>query len=116
MADIDIHRAHHLGVEDARAAAERMVADLGRKFGLKGEWRGNLLAFERPGLAGSLVISAKELHLKITLGFLLSAMRASIESAVVEELDRLFAAKRDTKKQPSPATAKKASPPRKRGG
>ena len=91
MADIDIRRAHHLGVEEARSAAERMSSELGRKFGLKGEWRGNVLAFERPGLTGSLAITAKDLHLTIVLGFMLKAMRGSIENVVQHELDALFA-------------------------
>jgi len=90
MADIDIHRSHHLGIEGARTAAEQMAGEIGRKFALKGEWRGNVLAFERPGLTGSLSITAKDLHLTIVLGFMLKAMRGSIENAVQHELDTLF--------------------------
>jgi putative polyhydroxyalkanoate system protein len=90
VADIEITRAHALGLEDARAAAERMEDHLGRKFGLKGSWKGDTLHFERPGVSGSLAITEKKLHLAIALGFMLKAMKPSIEKAVLHELDMLF--------------------------
>ncbi len=91
MADIDIRRPHDLGRVAARRAAEQMVADLARKFDLRGQWQGDVLRFERPGVAGTLALTEKDLHLSISLGFLLKAMKASIEKAVTHELDTLFA-------------------------
>jgi putative polyhydroxyalkanoate system protein len=108
MPDIELTRVHHLGLEAARTQAERMAAELGRKFGLKGDWEGNVLRFERPGVTGSLAITDKDLRLLVSLGFLLKAMKGSIEKAVVHELDTLFA--------PAPAKPKKAPPPPKKGG
>ena len=111
MADIELHRVHGLGMKAAREAAERMAAELGRRFQLKGTWHGDVLRFERPGVTGSLALTDQDLRLSVGLGFLLKAMRGSIESAVVEELDRLFA------KPAAPRSpARKASPPPKRGG
>ena len=112
MADIDIKRAHNLGLKAARAAADKMADHLGRKFGLEGGWKGNVLEFERPGVTGSLAVDDKDLRLTVNLGFLLKAMRGSIEGAVQEELDQLFKAKK------APARPKKAgggSKPRGRG-
>lgn len=114
MADIDIHRVHNLGLKSARAAADRMAEHLGTKFGLRGAWEGQTLRFERPGVTGSLAITDKDLHLIVSLGFLLKAMKGSIEGAVVQELDRLFA-KAKTEPAKSAAKAKKAPPPRKKG-
>src|ERR1700675_939054 len=91
MADIDIHRIHNLGLKAARGAADKMAEHLGRKFDLKGAWEGNVLRFERPGVSGSLAITDKDLRLSVALGFLLRAMKGSIEKAVVHELDALFA-------------------------
>src|SRR5688500_15737037 len=91
MADIDIRRAHNLGMKGARAAAERMAEQLGRKFDLKGDWEGNVLRFQRPGVTGSLAITEKDLSLSVALGFLLKAMKGTIQSAVEEQLDQLFA-------------------------
>jgi putative polyhydroxyalkanoate system protein len=106
IADIDARRAHHLGLEGARAAAEKMAQRLGKRFGLRGEWNGNVLAFERPGVTGALAIGAKEIRLTVTLGLLLKAVKPSIERAVLRELDAIAAA------APRP---KKAAARRKKG-
>ena len=116
MADIDLKRTHNLGLPSARAAADRMAEALGRRFDLKGSWSGNTLKFERPGVSGTLAITDKDLHLAVTLGFLLKAMRGSIERAVNEELDKLFAAKPAAAKKDEAAKPKKAPAPKKKGG
>ena len=116
MADIEIHRVHGLGLKAARAAADEMAAHLGKKFGLTGQWTGNVLKFERPGVAGSLAITDKDLDLVVSLGFLLKAMKGSIEQSVRHELDKLFAEKAPAKEKPAPAKAKKAAPRPKKGG
>jgi putative polyhydroxyalkanoate system protein len=89
-----------------------MAEHLGKKFGLQGDWQGNVLRFERPGVSGSLAITDKDLDLSVTLGFLLKAMKSSIEGAVVHELDALFA-----KKPPAsaPVKPKKAAASPKKG-
>jgi putative polyhydroxyalkanoate system protein len=92
MADIDIKRAHNLGLKAARAAADTMAEHLGQRFGLAGKWAGNVLAFERPGVTGSLAVGDKDVRLVVNLGFLLKMMRPSIEGAVHEEMDKLFSA------------------------
>ncbi len=118
MADIDIKRAHNLGLKAARAAADRMAEHLGRKFGLEGDWKGNVLNFERPGVTGSLAVDDKDLRLTVNLGFLLKAMRGSIEGAVQEELDKLFT--KTPSSRPSPKAegvkAKRASVRPKKAG
>jgi putative polyhydroxyalkanoate system protein len=121
VADIDLKREHDLGLPAARKAADRMAEDLGRKFGLVGSWTGNTLHFDRPGVAGTLALTDKHLHLAVKLGFLLKAMRGPIERAVHEELDTLFArhaagpaAKKPAAQRPAPSP-KKARGARKKG-
>lgn len=116
MADIDLKRVHGLGMKAARHAADEMAADLGRKFGLVGRWDGNTLHFDRPGVTGRLALTEKDLHLTVTLGFLLKALRGSIERAVHEELDTLFARKAAAKPAPRPVSPKTGSGGRKKGG
>lgn len=119
MADIEIHRVHNLGLKAARTAADRMAETLGRKFDLKGDWSGNVLRFERPGVSGSLSVSDKDLNLSVGLGFLLKAMKGSIQSAIEQELDRLFArakAEPAARPKPKPTAAKKPAAGRKKGG
>ena len=90
MPDIEVRRDHGLGVEGARAAADRMMASLEQRFGLRGRWDGNVLRFERQGVTGHLAVDEDKLHLAVSLGFLLRAMRGSIQAEVLRELDRLF--------------------------
>jgi putative polyhydroxyalkanoate system protein len=116
MADIEIRRIHGLGLEAARKAADQMADKLGRKFDLKGDWDGDVMRFERPGVTGALTVGPKELHLSVALGFLLKAMKGSIEQAIQHELDSLFAAKPAAKPPAAGTTTKKAPPPRKKGG
>ena len=116
MADIQIHRVHNLGLKAARTAADKMAEALGRKFDLKGAWSGNVLKFERPGVSGSLAISDKDLDLSVGLGFLLKAMKGSIQGAIEQELDRLFAHVKAEPAPPKPAAAKKPAAGRKKGG
>ena len=120
MPDIDVRRIHNLGLSAARRAADRLAEDLGRKFDLRGDWKGNVLSFQRPGVTGSLTIDEKALHLTVSLGFLLKAMKGSIERAVTSELDTLFPAKAAAApKAPAPkadAKPKKGPPRPKRAG
>src|SRR4051812_18106911 len=113
MADIDIRRAHHLGLAGARAAAERMAEQLGRKFDLRGTWQGDVLHFERPGVTGSLAITARDLHLTVALGFLLKAMKGPIGGAIDEQLDALFAPAAPAK---APASRPATKPPARKAG
>jgi len=117
MADIHIIRTHDLGLAGARAAAERMEAHLGAKFDLKGSWAGNVLNFQRPGVTGSLRITDKDLQISIALGFLLKAMKGSIEKAVEHELETLFAAAPRPPAKPAgeKPRAKTGPAPRKKG-
>ena len=116
MPDIDIRRAHGLGLKAARAAADKMAEHLGRKFGLQGGWSGNVMNFERPGVTGSLAVDDKDVRLTVNLGFLLKAMRGSIEGAVHEELDKLFAGKPAPKAKPAAPKSKTAPGRPKKGG
>jgi putative polyhydroxyalkanoate system protein len=122
VADIDLKREHDLGLPAARKAADRMAEDLGRKFKLVGSWTGNTLHFDRPGVAGTLALTEKHLHLSVKLGFLLKAMRGPIERAVHEELDTLFAkhaggpAKKTAAHHAAAPSPKKATGARKKGG
>lgn len=108
MADISIKRTHHLGLKGAHAAANKMVAKLDEKFDLSGDWEGNTLHFERPGVNGRLTISETDMKLDVTLGFLLKMMKGPIEQAVHEQLEKVLV--KPAAKETSKATAKKPAP------
>ena len=91
MADITLKRAHQLGLNGARAAADRMIDKLDKQFDLSGSWQGDTLHFDRPGVSGRLAVSDSDMQLEVTLGFLLRAMKGPIERAVHEQLDKALA-------------------------
>lgn len=117
MADINVQRSHHLGLNGAHAAATKMSARLGKQFGLSGKWEGNALHFDRPGVSGLLTVSDHDMKLEVTLGFLLKAMKGPIERAVHRDLDEVLAvaAKPVSKDAAKPKpTEKKATGARKK--
>ena len=90
MADIELHRTHHLGLKGARAAADNMAGRLADKFDLAGDWKGNTLHFSRSGVNGQLVVTDHDMNLAITLGFMLKMMKGPIERAIHEQLDNVL--------------------------
>lgn len=113
MADIELKRTHHLGLKGARAAAEKMAEKLGKQFNLSGEWTGNTLHFDRPGVNGKLTVTDHDMHLAVTLGFLLKAMKGPIEKAVHDQLDKVLdeaPAPKVAKEKPATKPAPKAAP------
>lgn len=92
MADISIKRKHQLGLKGARTAADKMADRLGEKFDLTGDWDGNVLRFQRTGVNGTLAISEDHMHLEVTLNFMLKMMKAPIEQAVHEQLEKVLVA------------------------
>jgi putative polyhydroxyalkanoate system protein len=90
MAEISIRRKHGKTHSDARAAAEHMASELKEEFDLNYAWDGDVLRFKRSGLSGELALDAKEVALHIRLGFLLSALKPSIEREVHKFFDENF--------------------------
>jgi putative polyhydroxyalkanoate system protein len=90
MATLSISKKHQLSHKAALSAAEKVAADLQQRFGLRYRWDGDRCLFERPGLAGELIVGAKEVRLDCTLGLLLGAIKPAIENAVNREFDQRF--------------------------
>ena len=110
MATIRVVRKHQFTPAKAKSVAEKMAADLHRRFGLECVWDGNDCRFERSGLTGSMRVGKNDIALDVKLGFLLSAVAPSIERAIPEQLDELVGAA--APKAPQDAAA--ATPARKR--
>lgn len=90
MSHIDIRRKHARGLREARAAVERVAEHLAEKFDVEYGWEGNTMAFSRGGVDGHIAVSAKEIHVSATLGFLLGAIKGPIEREIHQYLDREF--------------------------
>ena len=96
MADIHIHRKHHLGLAKARKTAWQWAEAAEQKFGMECtviEGKTNdIVEFKRAGVNGRLVVDAKSFDLTARLGLLLGAFRGRIEAEIEEQVDALLAA------------------------
>ena len=90
MSDIDIRHPHSLPPQQARAAVERLAETLAERFGVRYAWSGDALEFQRSGVHGHVSLEPGALHVTARLGFLLGAMRGSIESEIRRVLDERF--------------------------
>jgi len=106
MAEIHIHRPHHLGLSGARELAWRWAEQAESEFDMACTYEegddGDEVHFTRSGVSGTLCVGADHFTLDAKLGFLLGAFKDRIESEIVQNLDTLLAQK--TKK---PARKKK---------
>ena len=90
MDDIVINRKHGKTLAKARKSAEHMAAELSEEFDLTCAWHGNTRTFERFGVSGKLEIDEDQVGLIVNLGFLLSALKPSIEREVHKFFDENF--------------------------
>lgn len=92
MTDIDIRRAHALPIKDAKARVEHIAERIAERFGVDYGWRGNVLAFKRSGVDGEIAVSARDLRVSVRLGFLLFALKGSIEREIHQMIEQHFKA------------------------
>lgn len=90
MADIKIVQDHQLNHKKAREAAEQVAQEMAAEFDMECQWQGDVLHFERGGVAGSLTLRQHQAEMRITLGFLFSAFAAKIERKVAENMQKVF--------------------------
>lgn len=91
MATISIARKHKLPHKKAKAAAEKIAKDLEKRYGLDYEWTGDHIDFERPGVTGQMRVAKDSITLNVSLGFLLSPLKSTIEREIGAQLDRIIA-------------------------
>jgi putative polyhydroxyalkanoate system protein len=105
VADIHIHRAHKLGLVQARKVAYRWAEQAEKNLQMECTYEESStrdeVSFTRSGASGTLEVTHEKFELKARLGFLLGAFKGRIESEIVKNLDELLA-------EPAPAAAKKA--------
>lgn len=109
MSEIRIHRAHDLGLEQARQIARQWAQEAERKFGMDctivaGECS-DTVEFRRNGVKGQLVVAADHLDLQAQLGFLLGTFSKTIETEIEKNLDALLGARQAAARAPKTAAA-----------
>ena len=93
MPNISIRRRHNLDHKKAKAAAQKIARDLGKRFDLEHEWDGDQVRFERPGLSGNMHVGKSEVRLDVELSLLLLPLKGPIEQAIQKELVALLGKK-----------------------
>ena len=114
MADIQIHRPHHLGLAKARKVAWDWAEQVEQTFGmdctmLEGE-TSDTVQFSRSGVKGELIVAADHFDLQAKLGFLLGAFAKTIQVEIEKNLDTLLGAASASQASPAKKTAAKKSP------
>lgn len=94
MPDINISRAHNLGLAKARKVAYHWAEKAENELGMSCEYEEgkttDTVRFKRSGAEGSLQVSADRFDLHAKLGFLLGAFKGKIESEIQKNLDDLL--------------------------
>jgi putative polyhydroxyalkanoate system protein len=114
MADIHIHRAHSLGLAQARKIAWKWAEEVEKNFDMEctineGDST-DTVEFTRAGVTGTLLVAADHFDLNAKLGFLLGAFSGKIKAEIEENLDTLLAkAKPAVKKAAADKATKKSA-------
>jgi putative polyhydroxyalkanoate system protein len=90
MSHIDIRRGHALPVKDAKARVERIAEHIAERFDVEYGWKGNTLQFTRSGVEGQIAVTGKDIHVMVRLGFLLFALKSTIEREIDRNIDEQF--------------------------
>ncbi len=90
MADINIKRAHGTTLAKAKKAALGIAQQLEDKFELECDWDGNCANFTRTGVNGTLEVSKTDVEIEIKLGLLFKPFKGPIQSAIEQNLDKMF--------------------------
>ncbi|MGZ8255786.1 MAG: polyhydroxyalkanoic acid system family protein [Burkholderiaceae bacterium] len=110
MADIKMIKYHALPLAKAKQLVQKAADDLGDEYDLTSEWHGDTLRFHRSGVEGQMKVTAAEIHLDVTLGFLLRPFKAKFVEHIERNFDRLLAhAVKSAGKPAAKAPAKKAA-------
>ena len=90
MPSISIAKRHKLSHKKAKDVAEKIAKDLNKRFDLDYAWDGDDIEFERPGVSGRMHVGKDTIALDVSLGFLLSPLKGTIEREIHAQLDRLL--------------------------
>ncbi|MEP6634204.1 MAG: polyhydroxyalkanoic acid system family protein [Luteimonas sp.] len=90
MPGIDIRHDHSLSMPKARKAVDEVAKKLAERFGVESSWDGDTLNFMRSGIDGKIALKSEQVRVTAQLGFLLSALKGTIETEIKRVLDERF--------------------------
>ncbi len=92
MSEISITRRHGRNLDAARLAARQLATELEQDLDMTSRWEGDELSFERPGVRGTMCVSAETVEIRVRLGLLFAAFRPVIEQEIHKFFDQNFPA------------------------
>jgi putative polyhydroxyalkanoate system protein len=90
MPSIDISRPHAKTVAEAKKSVTRVARHIAEKFEVDSAWEGDTLVFRRSGVDGRIEVQPKAIRVTVELGFLLMALRGTVEREIGRYLDEEF--------------------------
>jgi putative polyhydroxyalkanoate system protein len=90
MSSIHIERNHSLGKAEARKKIEDIASQMKNRLGVKYNWNGDTLQFDRSGVNGTIMVGDKNVQVDAELGMMMGAFKGQIESQVRQYLDSYF--------------------------
>ncbi len=108
MSDIKMIKYHDLSLAKAKQLVQKAADNLAAEYDLQSEWHGDTLRFHRSGVDGQMKVTASEIQLEVTLGFLLRAFKSKFVEHIERNFDRLQASSGRADNLSSSQPAKKA--------
>jgi putative polyhydroxyalkanoate system protein len=94
VTDIHMQRAHTLGLSGARKLVPEWIEQAEARMGMACTYTEgatqDAIAFERPGVSGTVHITDNSFVLEAELGFLFSAFKGKIETEVARRMDKML--------------------------
>jgi len=87
MATIRLTRSHTLTRDALRTRVNAIAQRMSAKLGLATQWNADVLTFKRSGVNGSIALQDTSVTVQAELGFMLGALKGTIEKEIQAELD-----------------------------
>jgi putative polyhydroxyalkanoate system protein len=88
MADIELTRSHSKGLDEGRAAVERVAQQLESDLEVDYQWDDDTLRFDGAGADGTIEVEADAVQVAINLSAFLRPLQSRIKDEAAEYLDR----------------------------
>lgn len=92
MSNILIARPHPFSKDQARSRVEAMATKMAASLDLKTQWSADVLTFKRSGVNGTINVGEHDVTVRAELGFLLGALKGTIEKEIHRQMDEQLTA------------------------
>ena len=90
MSNLSVSHPHNLAHDEAHQLAQKLADKLAEKYGLNGEWSGNQLSFNGPGVKGDIDVNENSIDISADLSFMWLPMRGMIDNEIQRVLNEHF--------------------------